>query len=57
MDGPVKGAEGLRRGAERLLVDDAGAGGQVVLAKRLGELAERDGRHREIVHELRVAAH
>jgi hypothetical protein len=47
----VELAERARRSAERLLVDDARTRGEVVRAECLGQFAERDGRHREVVHE------
>ena len=51
---PVQLPEALRRGAERLLVDHPGAGGQPVLAEALGDLAERDRWDRQVVQEAGV---
>jgi hypothetical protein len=52
----VESVERLLGRAERLLVDDAGALGQPVLAERPGQLGERDRRHGQVVDELGVAA-
>ncbi len=57
VDDRVEIAETLGGRAERLLVDHPGALGQPVFAQALGDRAEADRRHREVVDELRVAAH
>jgi hypothetical protein len=56
MDDPVQLAEILPRCTERLLVHDAGALGEPVLAQGLRQPGKCDGRDGQVVDKLRVPA-